>query len=109
MHRLLGKLHRKGNKEVYLGFFLLLWIASIVSFAFEWTKFRAGFVVHNVSPIDIFASSVARSDLVENVAAVVIVLIADGILVRNTRYAQSPCSLVCRFGAATLCGIIYLS
>lgn len=79
-----GKLHRKGNKWIYSGTLIFLWIFVTVEFASDWFITRQGFAVENSSPLAIFQGMTANAlwSTIQNIAWTIYVSIADAIIVR---------------------------
>lgn len=105
MDKLLGKLYRRGNKGIYSIVLFLLWASTIVRFASDWAVLRSGFVVNNDSPIDSLKKLTMGPLILQNIATLLGILIADAILVGNDGSVQVPNSQICRYGAAIYCGI----
>lgn len=78
----LGKLHRKGNKTLYLFALILLWISTIVSFAGDWISSREAFVSNNDSPLAILGSLSVPPSIGWDIPGLVAIVTSDSILVR---------------------------
>lgn len=89
---------------MYTSALILLWIASIVSLASDRVILREGFVVNNDSAIDIFEAFTAATTLVQYIASIVGVLIADGILVSDVPSTEVQSSSIYRYGGAIYSG-----
>lgn len=95
INTLVGKLHRKGNKGFYSCSLILLWVSTITNFSFARAKIRAGFVGHNGSPVEIFEGFQLTSALtiVNTIAGISCILIADAIIVSTIKPGQATTKL----------------
>lgn len=104
-----GKLHKKGNKVIYISMLVLLWISVIASFAGDWNRTRAAFVLDDSSPSGILAELNAPLSIPWRITGLIAIFTSDAILVRSTIYARESSLQICRYGAVMYCGITDMS
>lgn len=76
-----------GKRGVYTCSLILLWMSCVTEFAGESIASRDEFVITNSSPLDMFIGDPASGPpMIQQVAGVVAVFIADVILVRIDIY-----------------------